>query len=259
MKNTMISSLPNTKSISIIPLFDQPYQLNNRFSSLYKLIDRIGSGGYGFVMSAISRVTKKEVAVKFIYKEKLARPLQEPFEINILRRIHHPTVIDYIDSFEDQHYFYLVMELYGCEWKATSSSSASHQSSSSSISSPVTPDHNGIDHFSTSFPSSPQQKVRRTSCDLFECIERHNKLSEAQTQKIFKQIVQCVDDLSSIGIYHRDIKDENIVVDSEFNVNILIYNDNYIYIYILIHCDCVHIGQINRLWFGYTNTSILFS
>ncbi|KAI9347126.1 kinase-like domain-containing protein [Pilaira anomala] len=227
----MISSLPNTKSISIIPLFDQPstfqpYQLNNRFSSLYKLVDRIGSGGYGFVMSAINRATKQEVAVKFIYKEKLARPLQEPLEINILRRIHHPTVINYIDSFEDQHYFYLVMELYGCEWKAASSSfspssSASHQSSSSSISSPVTPDHNGIDHFSTSFPSSPQQKVRRTSCDLFECIERHNRLSEVQTQKIFKQIVQCVDDLSSIGIYHRDIKDENIVVDSEFNVKLI--------------------------------------
>ncbi|KAG2235201.1 kinase-like domain-containing protein [Thamnidium elegans] len=209
------------KSISILPLFDQPssfrqYQLNNRFSSLYKLVDQIGSGGYGFVMSAIHRITKQEVAVKFIYKEKLAITTHEPLEISILKRIQHPVIIDYIDSFEDMNYFYLVMELYGCEWTASS-----HESSMSSISSPMTPDNNKrIDHFSTSFPSPPQQKVR-SSCDLFECIERHIKLSEAQTHKIFHQIVQCVDDLSSIGIYHRDIKDENIVVDSNFNVKLI--------------------------------------
>lgn len=214
MNNTVSSVLP--KSISTPPLY-QPqaiqYKLNNQFSSLYQLVDQIGCGGYGFVMSALHRITKQEVAVKFIYKEKLHSLSTEPLEISILKQIHHPTVIDYIDSFQDDKYFYLVMELYGCEWKSTS-----HESSSSSTSSPVTPDGEENDHFSTCFPLPPQQKVRRSSCDLFECIERHIKLSESQTHKIFKQIVQCVDDLSNIGIYHRDIKDENIVVDSNFKV-----------------------------------------
>lgn len=191
------------------------YKLNHQFSRLYQLVDQIGCGGYGFVMSALHRVTSQEVAVKFIYKEKLHASTTEPLEISILKQIHHPTVIDYIDSFQDDHYFYLVMELYGCEWKAFSHESSS--SSSSLLSSPMTPDTEGNDHFN--YSSLPQQKVRRSSCDLFECIERHIKLSESQTHKIFKQIVQCVDDLSKMGIYHRDIKDENIVIDSNFKVN----------------------------------------
>lgn len=212
MNNKVSSALPN--NISTAP-YQPPgiqYTLNKKFSSLYQLVNQIGCGGYGFVMSAVHRVTLQEVAVKFIYKKKLHSLTTEPLEISILKQIHHPTVIDYIDSFQDDNYFYLVMELYGCEWKTSSHES----SSSSSMSSPVTPDSDGNDHLYSCYPL--QQKVRRSSCDLFECIERHNKLSESQTHRIFKQIVQCVNDLSEVGIYHRDIKDENIVVDSNFKV-----------------------------------------
>lgn len=194
-------------------------------------------------MSATHRTTQQEVAVKFIYKKKLplsSLHLKEPLEISILKRIRHPTVIDYIGSFQDDAFFYLVMELFGCEWKkvptgdeslpSLSSSSETIASSANSSSSPVTPNGFGPDDFISSelvsfpflpFPQQQQQpkkKVRRSSCDLFECIERHTKLSESQTHKIFKQIVQCVYDLSNIGIYHRDIKDENIVINSDFNV-----------------------------------------
>jgi serine/threonine protein kinase len=83
-------------------------------------VDQIGSGGYGFVMSAVHRITKQEVAVKFIYKKKLPLAsinLKEPLEISILKRIHHPTMVDFIDNFEDDTYFYLVMELWRSEWK----------------------------------------------------------------------------------------------------------------------------------------------
>ena len=197
------------------------YKLNNQFSSIYQLEDQIGSGGYGFVMSAIHRVTRQVVAVKFIYKDKVPISNEiEPLEISILKQIKHPTVIDYIDSFQDDMYYYLVMELYGCEWKSSHASS----SSSSSYPSPITPnssyDETNDFNASMSIPTTiKQQKVRRSSCDLFECIESQTKLSESETHKIFKQIVQCVDDLSNVGIYHRDIKDENIVVDSDFKVN----------------------------------------
>lgn len=252
MSNSVSSALSNPKSQSLYQPPGLHYKLNNEFSSLYQLIEQIGCGGYGFVMSALHRNTKQEVAVKFIYKEKLHSFTAEPLEITILKQIHHPTVIDYIDSFQDDNYFYLVMELYGCEWKYSGHESSS---SASSISSPMTPDTEVTDQFPTCFPLPPQQKVRRSSCDLFECIERHIKLSESQTRKIFKQIVECVDDLSSIGIYHRDIKDENIVVDSNFKVKrkkkIAIIQTHMVYDGLL--------GQINRLRVGYTNTKRLFS
>jgi serine/threonine protein kinase len=42
--------------------------------------------------------------------------------------------------------------------------------------------------------------------DLFECIEQHNRLPEAQAKKIFNQIADAVAYLHSKGVVHRDIK-----------------------------------------------------
>jgi serine/threonine protein kinase len=167
-------------------------QLDAQFMQQYQLQHHIGSGGYGFVMSAIDRITKRKVAVKFINKAKNPRlHNQVPSEIKILQEIHHPSVIEYIDHFEDSLYHYLIMELYGDVWSDGPKLS-------------ITPAHRRV-----------------FSSDLFECIESHVKLTELQAQKIFKQIAQCVSDLSDLGIYHRDIKDENIVVDAKFKVNIV--------------------------------------
>ncbi|KAL9549087.1 hypothetical protein MBANPS3_005377 [Mucor bainieri] len=195
------------------------YQLNPQFTRLYQLEDQIGSGGYGFVMSAIHRETKKNVAVKFIYKYKLPAQFNgldnTPNEVAILKQINHPTVIEYIDSYQDDVYHYLIMELYGCEWSSPqqqpSNDSNSEGSSCDSDASPETP------------PSLCQDYPmrRRSSSDLFECIESHTKLSESQTQNIIRQLVQCMSDLSDLGIYHRDIKDENIVVDANFQVKLV--------------------------------------
>lgn len=61
---------------------------------------------------------------------------------------------------------------------------------------------------------------RRASYDLFECIEqsKHKRLSENQAQYIFAQVVEAVYYLESQGITHCDIKDENLVIDSDLNV-----------------------------------------
>jgi serine/threonine protein kinase len=79
--------------------------------------------------------------------------------------------------------------------------------------------------FSASLPSlelSPPKAapmLRRTSCDLFECIEQHSRFSEETSKFVFAQIVEVVWALGKIGICHRDIKDENIVVSSDFRVS----------------------------------------
>lgn len=62
---------------------------------------------------------------------------------------------------------------------------------------------------------------RRASYDLFECIEQHERLSEGQAKYIFAQVVETVRYLDSIGITHRDIKDENLVIDREFKVKFI--------------------------------------
>lgn len=55
---------------------------------------------------------------------------------------------------------------------------------------------------------------RSSSSDLFECIEAHNSFSETIARGLFKQVVNVVYDLRLRGICHRDIKDENLLVDA---------------------------------------------
>lgn len=75
-------------------------------------------------------------------------------------------------------------------------------------------------------PLPPQVRpnfTRRASYDLFECIEqsKHKRLSESQARYIFAQVVEAVYYLESKGITHCDIKDENLLVDSELKVRVL--------------------------------------
>ncbi|KAK3832900.1 MAG: kinase-like domain-containing protein [Linnemannia elongata] len=191
------------------------------FVSAYTLGDELGSGGFGFVVSATRNSDQKEVAVKFIFRDKV--PLHGwakdpelgviPMEIYVLRNVAHANIIGFMNVYQDSKYFYLVMELHGTPWSARSFQATSTSSSSSSL--------NQLSDDEAHQPPKSALLVRRTSCDLFECIEHHSKFTEIQARVIFKQIVDCVHYLNSRGICHRDIKDENIVIDNDFRVKLI--------------------------------------
>uniref|UniRef100_A0A914C3W7 non-specific serine/threonine protein kinase n=1 Tax=Acrobeloides nanus TaxID=290746 RepID=A0A914C3W7_9BILA len=55
---------------------------------------------------------------------------------------------------------------------------------------------------------------RPTPCmDLFDFIRAHKALDEELARFFFKQIVQTVDECAQRKVLHRDLKDENIVID----------------------------------------------
>jgi len=64
---------------------------------------------------------------------------------------------------------------------------------------------------------------RRPSHDLFECIEQseYKRLSEPQARYVFSQVVDAVHYLASQGVTHRDIKDENLVIDKDLKVKLI--------------------------------------
>ena len=51
------------------------------------------------------------------------------------------------------------------------------------------------------------------SCDLFELVKQSGALSESMVRIVFSQLVMMWESLDRAGICHRDIKDENIIIN----------------------------------------------
>ena len=62
------------------------------------------------------------------------------------------------------------------------------------------------DSMPTLSPPPRPLPLRRASCDLFECLERHEYLPEHRAKYVFKQIVDSVHYLHARGIVHCDLK-----------------------------------------------------
>ena len=57
--------------------------------------------------------------------------------------------------------------------------------------------------------------------DLFDFIELHPLMDEQLLSYIFRQIVDGVAYLHSCGVAHRDIKDENVIIDESFSIKLI--------------------------------------
>ncbi|XP_025098809.1 hormonally up-regulated neu tumor-associated kinase homolog A-like isoform X2 [Pomacea canaliculata] len=57
--------------------------------------------------------------------------------------------------------------------------------------------------------------------DLMEHIARHKRLEEREVKKFIRQIVSAVDYLHRLGIIHRDLKIENLLLDHNSDIKII--------------------------------------
>ncbi|KAJ3084412.1 hypothetical protein HK102_000667 [Quaeritorhiza haematococci] len=210
------------------------HQLHTSFLNKYTLTDvEYGAGATGFVVAGLRKEDSRDVAVKFILKDRIPvsswiRDRQAgtiPMEIYILKRLNHPNIVKYLDFYEDNKFFYFVMESHGTPWSTAkygelieSETDETDKQQQNSDSSP---------------PSAPVvariTSRRRASQDLFECLEKNPRMGEKQIKHIFRQVASAVHYLHSNNVCHRDIKDENVVVDADLNVKLIDFgNARYI-------------------------------
>ncbi|CAO1616969.1 unnamed protein product [Sympodiomycopsis kandeliae] len=261
MEKSLSAPVPaSPQTVSAKHLCDRT--LHPDFASNYTIADELGSGGFGFVVSATRNIDQRPVAVKFIWKSKVPTHgwVRDPnlgvipLEAFVLRVVDHPCVVKFIDLFDDDEFFYLVMEMHGTPWQAPEapekkqaqpigkeSKSASALVPESPKVAVFAPDGTNTTDSAMAAPSieggacqmtdspervcltppRPAPMERRTSHDLFECIEQHTRFSEDVAAWVFAQIVEAVYYLAKLGICHRDIKDENCVIDSDWNVKLI--------------------------------------
>jgi serine/threonine protein kinase len=225
----------------------QSHKLEPAFAARYVVQDELGSGGFGFVVSALRISDGREVAVKFILRAKVPRHGWVadpelglvPIEIAILSRVEHDSIVRMEDYYQDHKFFYLVMELHGNPWTKSNREPAKKASISSGRpfsnpfnkqglardKKPLSPNLN-VTNIPSRLPlhrcTTAPLMIRRPSHDLFECIETQAKFSEVQARHIFRQIVDAVHYLdSSLDVVHRDIKDENIIISSDLSVKLI--------------------------------------
>ncbi|KAH9466901.1 hypothetical protein MJO28_000497 [Puccinia striiformis f. sp. tritici] len=244
------------------------HKLHPVFTANYTLGDELGSGGFGFVVQATRNEDAMQCAVKFIYKEKV--PAQAwvrdehwedesdtngimrtkdgakrvPLEAYVLKTIRHRGVVAFVDLFEDNIYVYLVMEHHGTPWTASEKENKAPSFlkklptllQPSPKKAPVT---GGLKlemasesrKSSLTLPPPMPGMMRRSSCDLFECIEQHSRLPERYAKYVFAQLVDVVGCLHYNGFVHRDIKDENIVIDDKYRMKLIDFGSTYLFDY----------------------------
>lgn len=82
-------------------------------SEVYTIQRELGKGAFGIVEEVEHIETKKRFAMKTVTFASGSKRSEFEKEIDILRGLHHPNIVRMVETFEDDHHFYIIMEL--CE------------------------------------------------------------------------------------------------------------------------------------------------
>ena len=142
----------------------------------YTVTELIGEGGTSSVWKGFHTVSNLAVAIKIISKEYLkseTKVTRFTREIELLKSMEHPLIVDFYQHIEDEKNHYLIMEY---------------------------------------LPNGSLDKY----------IKDNGPLSEQTTMKYFVQLFSVLSYLhKTVHIMHRDLKAENILLDSNYNIRII--------------------------------------
>lgn len=156
-------------------------QVSGEYGKHYTTLKQIGKGAYGYVKMAYRHTDRLLVISKFILKEKLCPNFMVKTEDN--REI--------------------PMEIY----------LLTHVKHPNIVT--------VLDVFENDKFFQLIMEKHGSGMDLFEFIDRRPLIDEKLGCYIFRQIAKAVDYLHSLNILHRDIKDENIIIDHNFHIKLI--------------------------------------
>ncbi|XP_062374700.1 PAS domain-containing serine/threonine-protein kinase [Sardina pilchardus] len=160
---------------------EQSQACKGQFEDEYRPLRAVGKGAFGFVWQACRRHDAKEVVVKFIKKARIVS-----------------------DCWVDD---------------------PNMGSVSQEIAILARLDHPNVvkvlDVFENELFFQMVMEKHGNGMDLFEFIEQQPCLDEPLASYIFRQLVAAVSYLRQKGILHRDIKDENIIINQSFYIKLI--------------------------------------
>ena len=165
--------------------------MNYSFLKDYDKIEKLGSGSQGECF-LIKHKKSGELRVLKEIKLKNLKETEKNYienEIKIMKRIKHPSIIQYINSYKSKKYIYILMEY------------AKNGSLENII--------------------SKKKNYKKKNCEMkIKKKKSKKKICEKQLKKWFYQISLGLLELHSKKIIHRDIKSSNILLDHNNNIKI---------------------------------------
>ncbi|KAG3188071.1 hypothetical protein PC128_g12351 [Phytophthora cactorum] len=135
-------------------------------TDVYRSLGELGRGAFGVVEKVEHLKTHRQYAMKTVRFESGSKRHEFEKEMGILRVLHHPNIVRMLETFEDDHHFYIIMEL-----------------------------------------SSGGTLLDRVKA-------RNKEFPEDEAKGIIRNLASVIQYLHSRNICHRDLKLENILVET---------------------------------------------